>query len=183
DHISLVKGTHSLEVKGDLARKVAGALGIKVEGDIVLESSSRISLKAGGSFIVIHAGGVDIMGPKINLNGGGSAGVPVSTLQPGVLGALEDDDKDDDAEDGKDNGDGGDDVAGGGDDEQDDQEKYHLRFHFITEDGVPYANTKYVVYFADGTQREGITDDEGYSDSYIKDSKETITAHLLLGYY
>ncbi|VEA05118.1 VgrG protein [Salmonella enterica subsp. salamae] len=74
DHISLVKGTHSLEVKGDLARKVSGALGIKVEGDIVLESSSRISLKAGGSFIVIHAGGVDITGPKINLNGGGSPG-------------------------------------------------------------------------------------------------------------
>ncbi|EAX6604128.1 type VI secretion system tip protein VgrG, partial [Salmonella enterica] len=57
DHISLVKGTHSLEVKGDLARKVSGALGIKVDGDIVLESSSRISLKAGASFIVIHAGG------------------------------------------------------------------------------------------------------------------------------
>ncbi|EBI7620757.1 type IV secretion protein Rhs, partial [Salmonella enterica] len=100
--------------------------------------------------------------------------------------------KDDDAEDGKDNGDGGDDGAGGdddqgdsggGDDEQDDPEKYHLRFHFITDDGAPYANTKYVVYFADGTQREGITDDEGYSDSYIKDSEETITAHLLLGYY
>ncbi|ECJ4597368.1 type VI secretion system tip protein VgrG, partial [Salmonella enterica subsp. salamae] len=99
-------------------------------------------------------------------------------LQPAVLEALADDDKDDDAEDGEDNGDGGDDGAGG-DDEQDDQEKYHLRFHFITDDGVPYANTKYVVYFADGTQREGITDDEGYSDSYIKDSGETITAHLL----
>ncbi|EHJ5092575.1 type VI secretion system tip protein VgrG [Salmonella enterica] len=90
DHISLVKGTHSLEVKGDLARKVSGALGIKVEGDIVLESSSRISLKAGGSFIVIHAGGVDIMGPKISLNSGGSAGTPVPTLQPAVLRALAD---------------------------------------------------------------------------------------------
>ncbi|ECJ5925192.1 TPA: hypothetical protein ACXPP1_004578, partial [Salmonella enterica] len=65
----------------DLARKVSGALGIKVEGDIVLESSSRISLKAGGSFISIHAGGVDIMGPKINLNSGGSAGTSVETLQ------------------------------------------------------------------------------------------------------
>ncbi|EKF4949574.1 type VI secretion system tip protein VgrG, partial [Salmonella enterica] len=115
DHISLVKGTHSLEVKGDLARKVSGALGIKVEGDIVLESSSRISLKAGGSFIVIHAGGVDIMGPLINLNGGGSAGTPVSTLQPAVLGALADDDEDDNAGDGEDNGDGGDDAGDGED--------------------------------------------------------------------
>ncbi|EBS6855352.1 type VI secretion system tip protein VgrG [Salmonella enterica] len=88
DHISLVKGTHSLEVKGDLARKVSGSQGIKVEGDIVLESSSRISLKAGSSFVVIHAGGVDIMGPVINLNGGGSAGTPVGTLLPEGLEAL-----------------------------------------------------------------------------------------------
>ena len=88
NHISLVEGEHSLEVKGDLARKVAGALGIKVEGDIVLESSGSISLKAGGSFIVIQAGGVDIVGPKINLNGGGSPGTPVGILQPGVPQGL-----------------------------------------------------------------------------------------------
>ncbi|ELX0850040.1 type VI secretion system tip protein VgrG, partial [Salmonella enterica] len=92
DHISLVKGSHSLEVKGDLARKVSGALGIKVEDDIVLESSSRISLKVGGSFVVIHPGGVDIMGPKINLNSGGSPGAPVGTMQPSLLKSLSDED-------------------------------------------------------------------------------------------
>jgi len=68
-------------VKGDLARKVSGALGIKVQGDIVLESSGSITLKAGGSFVVIRPGGVDICGPAINLNGGGSPGTPVETLQ------------------------------------------------------------------------------------------------------
>ncbi|EDW3865540.1 DUF2345 domain-containing protein, partial [Salmonella enterica subsp. salamae] len=154
-------------------------LGIKVEGDIVLESSSRISLKAGGSFIVIHAGGVDIMGPKINLNGGGSAGTPVPTLQPAVLEALADDDKDDDAEDGEDNGDGGDDGAGG-DDDQDDPEKYYLRFHFTDDDSVPYANTRYVAHFADGTQREGVTNDAGYTEVFIKDNEEEIRIHLFL---
>ncbi|EAM3720606.1 type VI secretion system tip protein VgrG, partial [Salmonella enterica] len=92
DHISLVKGSHSLEVKGDLARKVSGALGIKVEDDIVLESSSRISLKVGGSFVVIHPGGVDIMGPKINLNSGGRPGAPVGTMQPSLLKSLSDED-------------------------------------------------------------------------------------------
>ncbi|EGS1131658.1 type VI secretion system tip protein VgrG, partial [Salmonella bongori CFSAN000509] len=92
DHISLVKGSHSLEVKGDLARKVSGALGIKVEDDIVLESSNRISLTVGGSFVVIHPGGVDIMGPKINLNSGGSSGAPVGTMQPGLLKSLSDED-------------------------------------------------------------------------------------------
>ncbi|VED35798.1 Type VI secretion system Rhs/Vgr-family protein [Escherichia coli] len=64
---------------------MSGALGIKVDGDIVLESSSRISLKVSGSFVVIHSGGVDIVGPKINLNSGGSPGTPVPALQPAVL--------------------------------------------------------------------------------------------------
>ncbi|MBJ9195203.1 type VI secretion system Vgr family protein, partial [Citrobacter freundii] len=130
DHISLVKGMKSLEVKGDLAQKISGALGIKVQSDIVLESSSRISLKVGGSFVVIHPGGVDIMGPKINLNGGGSAGTPVGVMQPGALEALADN-----AGDGKDNGSSdGDNGAGSGvgddqgysssgDDEQDNKEK------------------------------------------------------------
>ncbi|ECF5956682.1 DUF2345 domain-containing protein [Salmonella enterica subsp. salamae] len=92
-----------------------------MEGDIVLESSSRISLKAGGSFIVIQAGGVDIVGPKINLNGGGSAGAPVSTLQPAVLEALADEDKDDNAPESDNNEDSGD-VGSGGDG---DLEKQH----------------------------------------------------------
>ncbi|ENN6670010.1 hypothetical protein ACAF93_004680, partial [Salmonella enterica] len=106
DHISLVKGTHSLEVKGDLARKVSGALGIKVRNEIVLESGGNITLKVGDSFVVIHAGGVDITGPKISLNSGGSPGTPVPTLQPAALRAPEDED---------------DDGAGNGaDDEQDD---------------------------------------------------------------
>ncbi|MCU6177097.1 DUF2345 domain-containing protein, partial [Citrobacter cronae] len=81
DHISLVGGKHSLEVKGDMAQKVAGAQGIRVEGDIVLQSDSKISLKVGGSFVVIHAGGVDIGGPKINLNSGGSPGDAIRPLQ------------------------------------------------------------------------------------------------------
>ncbi len=64
------------------------ALGIKVDGDIVLESSSRISLKV----VKLGCGhpfrGVDIVGPKINLNSGGSPGTPVPALQPAVLKTL-----------------------------------------------------------------------------------------------
>ncbi|EKS5497007.1 type VI secretion system tip protein VgrG [Escherichia coli] len=90
-HVSLVEGKHSLEVKGDLAEKVSGALGMKVRDEIVLESGCKITMKVGGSFVVIHSGGVDIVGPKINLNSGGSPGTPVPTLQPAVLKALADD--------------------------------------------------------------------------------------------
>lgn len=94
DHISLVKGTHSLEVKGDLARKVSGALGMKVRNEIVLESGGKTTLKVGSSFVVVHTGGVDIVGSKINLNSGGNPGVPVPTLQPAELRALVDESND-----------------------------------------------------------------------------------------
>ncbi|EEC1177141.1 type VI secretion system tip protein VgrG, partial [Salmonella enterica] len=123
DHISLVKGTHSLEVKGDLARKVSGALGIKVRNEIVLESGGKITLKVGSSFVVIHAGGVDIVGPKINLNSGGSPGTPVGTLLPGVLEALMDEDNGQDSG-GEGTGDGrGPDDSG----EPDDENKANLQ--------------------------------------------------------
>ena len=146
DHISLVKGTKSLEVKGDLAQKISGALGSKVQGDIVLESSSRISLKVGGSFIDIHPGGVDIVGAKINLNGGGSPGDVIKPLPVTELG------------------------------------EYKLQFHFTDDDDVPYANTKYIAYFADGTQKEGITDEGGLTASFLSDSEDEIEVELLLGF-
>ncbi|HCN2578652.1 TPA: type VI secretion system tip protein VgrG, partial [Escherichia coli] len=167
NHISLVEGKHSLVVKGDLARKVSGALGIKVDGDIVLESSSRISLKVSGSFVVIHSGGVDIVGPKINLNSGGSPGTPVPALQPAVLKTLGDEKSGDGSDSGEENEDsGGNCVTGsGGDDRGDDEdepEKYTLQFHFTDDDGIPYSETRYIAFFEDGTQTRGETDEEGY---------------------
>jgi len=184
DHISLVNGMHSLEVKGNLARKVVGELGLKVDGGIVLESSSQISLKVGGSFIVIHSGGVDIMGPKINLNGGGSAGTAVQTLQPAVLTSLADDEGDDAGN--KKNNSGGDDGAGNrgnsgsDDDSDDDNNKYNVQFHFMDDDGVPYANTRYIASLSDGTKQKGVTDNKGNTKIFnTKDKSQVIDVRLL----
>ncbi|MFS3823561.1 type VI secretion system tip protein VgrG, partial [Citrobacter freundii] len=144
DHISLVKGTKSLEVKGDLAEKISGALGIKVQGDIVLKSSSRISLKVGGSFIDIHPGGVDIVGAKINLNGGGSPGDVIQPLSVTEIG------------------------------------EYNLRFHFTDDDDVPYKNTKYIAKFPDGSTKNGVTDDNGRSETFFSDNDGNVLIHLLI---
>ena len=184
NHISQVEGKHSLVVKGDLARKVSGALGIKVDGDIVLESSSRISLKVGGSFVVIHSGGVDIVGPKINLNSGGSPGTPVPALQPVVLKTLGDEKSGDGSDSGEENEDsGGNCVTGsGGDDRGDDEdepEKYTLQFHFTDDDGIPYSETRYIAFFEDGTQTRGETDEEGYTERFFVSSKHEIKVKLL----
>ncbi|EFL6532219.1 type VI secretion system tip protein VgrG, partial [Escherichia coli] len=184
NHISLVEGKHSLVVKGDLARKVSGALGIKVDGDIVLESSSRISLKVSGSFVVIHSGGVDIVGPKINLNSGGSPGTPVPALQPAVLKTLGDEKSGDGSDSGEENEDsGGNCVTGsGGDDRGDDEdepEKYTLQFHFTDDDGISYSETRYIAFFEDGTQTRGETDEEGYTERFFVSSKHEIKVKLL----
>nr|ELT7648812.1 hypothetical protein [Citrobacter freundii] len=138
DHVSLVKGMKSLEVKGDLAQKISGALGLKVQDDIVLESSSRISLKVGGSFVVIHPGGVDIMGPKINLNGGGSAGTPVGVMQPGVLEALADDDE------------------GGS--------VFDELFLLLDDEDNPISFQKYKITTSSGEIYRGITDQDGKTE-------------------
>ncbi|HCK1169515.1 TPA: type VI secretion system tip protein VgrG, partial [Escherichia coli] len=184
NHVSLVEGKHSLVVKGDLARKVSGALGIKVDGDIVLESSSRISLKVGGSFVVIHSGDVDIVGPKINLNSGGSPGTPVPTLQPTVLKTPGGEKSGDGSDSGEENEDsGGNCVTGsGGDDRGDDEdepEKYTLQFHFTDDDGIPYSETRYIAFFEDGTQTRGETDEEGYTERFFVSSKHEIKVKLL----
>ena len=34
---------------------------------------------------------------------------------------------------------------------------------------VPYANTKYIACFSDGTQKEGITDENGYTENFNTD--------------
>ncbi|MGK3193846.1 type VI secretion system tip protein TssI/VgrG, partial [Enterobacter soli] len=182
DHISLVEGSHSLEVKGDLARKVAGALGIKVQGDIVLESSGQISLKSGASFITLHPGGVDITGLKINLNSGGSPGIPVKTMQSTVLKELEDDDATFDLE-GNEGRDGSRSRGDSGKQDQPEEKEqsgeYSIQFHFMDTDSSPYPNTRYIAYFADGTKTEGITDAQGNTELFIRDDDQEIEVKLI----
>uniref|UniRef100_UPI000E209F6A type VI secretion system Vgr family protein n=1 Tax=Escherichia coli TaxID=562 RepID=UPI000E209F6A len=154
NHISLVEGKHSLEVKGDLARKITGALGMKVRNEIVLESGGKITLKVGGSFVVIHSGGVDIVGPKINLNGGGRPGTPVGTLQPTALRDLLDDIPD----------------------------EYNIQFHFTDDDGIPYATTEYIAYFSDGSQKKGLTDKEGNTERFVSNTMDNVEVRLTLDF-
>ncbi len=40
----------------------------------MVEAGAELTLKAGGSFVKVDAGGVHWVGPEINLNAGGSAG-------------------------------------------------------------------------------------------------------------
>lgn len=65
-----IEGDQHISISGDLVEAVQGVVSTDAQGDITLQSSSKITLKVGGSFVVIHSGGVDIKGPSINLNSG-----------------------------------------------------------------------------------------------------------------
>ncbi len=56
-----------------LSRRVK-EISLKCDAKIVVEAGAELTLKAGGSFVKVDAGGVHIVGPAINLNAGGSAG-------------------------------------------------------------------------------------------------------------
>ncbi|KFC11590.1 VgrG family protein, partial [Trabulsiella guamensis ATCC 49490] len=168
------------------AQKVSGALGFSVQGDIVLSSNSQITLQSGSSFIVIHPGGVDISGPLINLNSGGSPGTAVQPLSLTALTAEKEEDNASDSNkpqsDSENDGGSGDGNDSGEEDKADDEDesgKYNLQFHFTDDNGVPYALTKYTALYSDKTKREDITDEEGFTEVFNTEDEQDIEVRLL----
>jgi type VI secretion system secreted protein VgrG len=88
NHALLVEGDQGVQVKGDLAQQVNGAFSLDSNGDVTLQSRSKLTLRVGGSFVVIHPGGVDAKGPAINLNSGGSPGDLLTPANPAILTAA-----------------------------------------------------------------------------------------------
>ncbi|REF26971.1 type VI secretion system secreted protein VgrG [Xenorhabdus cabanillasii] len=85
NYIEQIDGDRSLQLKGDLAEKIQGVFSVDAQGDLTLQSGSKITLSVGGSFVVLHAGGIDIKGAAINLNSGGSPGDLLAPANPAIL--------------------------------------------------------------------------------------------------
>jgi type VI secretion system secreted protein VgrG len=92
-----VGGSESLQVGGDIKLEAGSNHGVKagknidLKGgmNINLEAGMSISIKAGSSFISIGPAGIDISGPMVKINSGGSAGsaspgAPSSAASPDV---------------------------------------------------------------------------------------------------
>ncbi len=72
--------TMSMQAASDITMQAGGLVGIDAgdaihlkSGKILITAETKIDLKVGGSFISISSSGVDIKGPMVNINSGGSA--------------------------------------------------------------------------------------------------------------
>ena len=73
DHQITVKGDTSLDLEGKLTAVIGGAMSVGADSTVI-EATNQITLKVGGSWIVIGPCGVYINGPMIYENSGGSPG-------------------------------------------------------------------------------------------------------------
>lgn len=55
----------------------------------------------------------------------------------------------------------------------------NLRYRFTDDHEQPYANTAYIAYLPDGTEKKGITDKEGYTEVFFSQETEKVIVHLL----
>ena len=68
-----VKGNTTFDLQGDHASVVGGNATVNAK-NVVIEASQKITLKVGGSFVVVDPCGVFIKGPIVQINSGGSPG-------------------------------------------------------------------------------------------------------------
>jgi len=72
-----VDGNHHVKTgMGDCAVEAGGAGNVHIKGgmNVVIEAGMTVTIKAGPSFVTVGPAGVDISGPLVNINSGGSPG-------------------------------------------------------------------------------------------------------------
>ena len=89
-----VGGNVGEEVGGNKSEEISGALYLKGM-NVVVEAMTQLTLKVGGNFVNINAGGVQINGTMVLINSGGAAGSGKATALVSPLAAAVADDADD----------------------------------------------------------------------------------------
>ena len=76
DLLQSISGDHGLKVSGSLLESAGQSISIKAGMEIIISAGMQITLKAGSGSIVIGPTGVQIDGPLVQLNCGGSGSSP-----------------------------------------------------------------------------------------------------------
>ncbi|WP_105484189.1 type VI secretion system Vgr family protein [Escherichia coli] len=147
------KGAISVQAQNDLMELLAQK-SIEItstEDEIKITAKKKITLNGSGSYIRLDACGIEAGTPgEYNVKAGYYGRKPKAKLTPELMAFP---------------------VIESG--------EFNAKFLFTDDDGLPYANTKYIACFSDGTQKEGITDENGYTENFNTDSKQTIDVRLL----
>ncbi|EJQ7865936.1 type VI secretion system tip protein VgrG [Escherichia coli] len=147
------KGAISVQAQNDLMELLAQK-SIEItstEDEIKITAKKKITLNGGGSYIRLDACGIEAGTPgEYNVKAGYYGRKPKAKLTPELMAFP---------------------VIESG--------EFNAKFLFTDDDGLPYTNTKYIACFSDGTQKEGITDENGYTENFNTDSKQTIDVRLL----
>ncbi|WP_087598151.1 type VI secretion system Vgr family protein [Escherichia coli] len=147
------KGAISVQAQNDLMELLAQK-SIEItstEDEIKITAKKKITLNGGGSYIRLDACGIEAGTPgEYNVKAGYYGRKPKAKLTPELMAFP---------------------VIESG--------EFNAKFLFTDDDGLPYANTKYIACFSDGAQKEGITDENGYTENFNTDSKQTIDVRLL----
>ncbi|HDW2415324.1 TPA: type VI secretion system tip protein VgrG [Escherichia coli] len=147
------KGAISVQAQNDLMELLAqkSIVITSTEDEIKITTKKKITLNGGGSYIRLDACGIEAGTPgEYNVKAGYYGRKPKAKLTPELMAFP---------------------VIESG--------EFNAKFLFTDDDGLPYANTKYIACFSDGTQKEGITDENGYTENFNTDSKQTIDVRLL----
>ncbi|HAN7330385.1 TPA: type VI secretion system tip protein VgrG [Escherichia coli] len=147
------KGAISVQAQNDLMEPLAqkSIVITSTEDEIKITAKKKITLNGGGSYIRLDACGIEAGTPgEYNVKAGYYGRKPKAKLTPELMAFP---------------------VIESG--------EFNAKFLFTDDDGLPYANTKYIACFSDGTQKEGITDENGYTENFNTDSKQTIDVRLL----
>ncbi|HFI2646645.1 TPA: type VI secretion system Vgr family protein [Escherichia coli] len=147
------KGAISVQAQNDLMELLAqkSIVITSTEDEIKITAKKKITLNGGGSYIRLDACGIEAGTPgEYNVKAGYYGRKPKAKLTPELMAFP---------------------VIESG--------EFNAKFLFTDDDGLPYANTKYIACFSDGTQKEGITDENGYTENFNADSKQTIDVRLL----
>ncbi|EAN4681798.1 type VI secretion system tip protein VgrG [Salmonella enterica] len=147
------KGAISVQAQNDLMELLAKK-SIEItstEDEIKITAKKKITINGGGSYIRLDACGIEAGTPgEYNVKAGYYGRKPKAKLEPKLMAFPE--------------------IESG---------EYNIQFNFKDDDGVPYANTRYIAFFADGTRKEGVTDENGRTDNFNCDKEQEIEVRLL----
>ncbi len=173
DEMTTVGRDRHLKVAGKEATEIAESRSLVVSGDsievlrkggsleaggnyyikgmnVVIEGMTGLTIKVGGSFVTLNAGGIFLSGPLVNINSGGAAlagmaGSPVAPVVAGIAAlaanALPGEDRH----------------------KTDSEKKSWIEIELVDDDGKPAPGEEYRVTLPDNTVTSGTLDEKGYA--------------------